>query len=179
MIAWKQVSAEVLYTAEPLSVVTADDVSLFKGMAERAPRRRLRLCTHAAPEDPLHEMLIVASRDSYIAPHRHLARPESFLVLEGGADAVFFTDDGAIARVVGLAPYGGGGAFYYRIDHAQYHTLLLRTPWLVFVEASLGPFDPSRSQFAPWSPAEADVEGIRRFRADLAARVEELRGRMA
>ena len=173
MIAWKQVSAEVLYTAEPLSVVGAADVARFKEMAEHTPRRRLRLCTHAAPADPLHEMLIVAGRDGYIAPHRHLARPESFLVVEGGADAVFFTDDGAVARVVRMGPYGDGGAFYYRIDHAQYHTLLLRTPWLVFIEASLGPFDPSRSQFAPWAPAEGDEAGIRRFREAVEAEVAE------
>ena len=146
-----------------MSVVTAADIAVFKDMAAQTQRRRLRLCTHTGPEDALQEMLIVASAETYIRPHRHFMRPESLHVIEGEADAVFFSEDGRIDRVARLAPYGAGGAFYYRIDAPLYHTLSLRSPWLVFIEAALGPFRPERTEFAPWSPAENESEAVHRF----------------
>ena len=171
MVAWTEVSDGVLYTTEPLSVVGAADLAVFKDMAALTRRRRLRLCTHTGPDDVLQEMLIVASAETEIRPHRHLMRPESLHVIEGAADAVFFHDDGGIDRVERLAPYGAGGAFYYRIDRPQYHTLSFRTPWLVFVEATLGPFNPDRTEFAPWAPHESDTVDALRFRAELIRRL--------
>ena len=169
---WRQVGNEVLYTTRSLSTLTPEDIRTIKAVALASPRRRARLCTHAAAEDALHEMLIVVEQASYIRPHRHFHRPESLLVLEGRADAVFFTEDGAIDQVIQLAPYGTGGTFYYRIDSPQYHMLLLRSDWLVLVESSLGPFNPSASEFAAWSPPEQDAVAIEAFRQDIRRRLE-------
>jgi len=168
---WQQIGNDVFYTTQSLSLLTAEDIGITRDLAMASPRRRARLCTHAAAGDALHEMLIAVERSSYIRPHRHLNRPESLLVLDGQADAVFFAEDGAIEQVIRLAPFAAGGTFYYRVERPQYHTLLLRTPWLIFVETCTGPFDPSRSEFAPWAPEEQDAASVEIFRQEIECRV--------
>lgn len=121
-------------------------------------------------------MVIVASAETYIRPHRHFARPKSLHVIEGAVDAVFFHDDGDIKQMERLVPYGTGGTFCYRVNNSQYHTQVLHSPWLFFVEATLGPFDPDRSGFAPWSPAKDETVAIVRFREALGQRIQEYRG---
>ena len=78
-------NAEVYYS--DAAIVTADDavIAELKRIAAQNPRLRSRLCTHPDPSSGLHEMLIVHHREAYVRPHKHLAKPESFHVIEGTA----------------------------------------------------------------------------------------------
>jgi len=167
MTSWSRVHDEVLYTCQDPTFVSAADIAAFKEMAKSNRRQRIRLCTHPDPKAPLHEMLIVMGRDSYVKPHRHLDKAESLHVIEGEATAIFFTDGGDIEQRVKLGPYGSGRHFYYRIDQSRFHTLLIETEWLVFAEATLGPFDTTRSVFAPWAPDETDPAAVTAYRRTL------------
>ena len=144
--------------------------------ARAAPLRRARLCTHGSPEAPVHEMLIAVRRDSYVRPHRHPGKPESLLVVRGTADAVFFDDAGEVADVLAMGPPGSGRAFYYRIADPVFHTLVVRSPLLVFQEVTRGPFRPQETEFAPWAPPEGSA-AARRFAGALRARASAFRRR--
>jgi cupin fold WbuC family metalloprotein len=154
MTAMREVSRDVLTADGGVVRVSAADVATIAERGVRSPRKRARLCTHPGPADPLHEMLICLARGTYVRPHRHVGKSESFHIIEGQLDVVLFRDDGAIRDVIRMGPYQTGLAFFYRLMEPCYHTVLVHTPLVIFHETTNGPFDPADTEFAPWAPAE-------------------------
>ncbi len=142
---------------------TRQSVSALGLRAEHAPLRRARLCAHGSVSDPLHEMLIVVDRDSYIRPHRHPGKTESLHVIDGAADLVIFDDDGTVADVVPIGDYASDRVFYYRLNAPVFHTLRLRSDKLTVHETTNGPFNPSETEFAPWAAEPEDTAARRRY----------------
>lgn len=164
-------SAEVRYATDAVVLVGADDVETLKAEAARNPRRRVRLCAHGGVEDTLHEMLIVHTHDTYVRPHRHLGKSESFHVIEGTVDIVLFDDAGTVADVIAMGDFASGLPFYYRIATPLFHTLLIRSAILVFHEVTAGPFRRADTEYAPWAPADSDAAAVRQFLQELEARL--------
>lgn len=174
---FERIGDGVYSSGASLVTVSPAAVAFLRERLAEADRRRVRLCAHAGAEAPLQEMLILVAQESYIRPHRHLDKAESLLVLEGAADAVFFEEDGAVRDVLPLGPHGSGRTFYYRIGSPVWHTLLVRTPELLFHEATLGPFRRERTEYAPWAPAEEDAAGAVGYRSALEDAVRRFRSR--
>jgi cupin fold WbuC family metalloprotein len=154
MIKIRKESIEVLYLDEEVVAVDRSDLDELKRLALLNPRQRVRLCTHRSPDDPLHEMFIVHTRDCYVRPHKHLGKSESMTVLEGIVDVVLFDDDGAIRDVVRMGAPGTGRVFYQRLSDPIYHTLIIRSEFLVFQETTGGPFLRENTVFPEWAPVE-------------------------
>jgi cupin fold WbuC family metalloprotein len=113
-------------------------------------------------------MLICLARNCYIRPHRH-RKTESALVLRGECDLVLFDEQGEIQDVRTLSAAGSGRAFFMRLSEPTYHTYLLRTDFLLFLETTPGPLDRSLTEFAPWAPAETSP--FESYQQDLQSRV--------
>jgi cupin fold WbuC family metalloprotein len=164
-------SAEVLYAPEGLVTLDADAVVQLKRDAARNPRRRIRLCAHTGVDDRLHEMLIVHERECYVRPHKHLGKSESFHVIEGEVDVVIFDDAGGVADVIPMGAYASGRPFFYRLAEPTFHTLLIRSPVLVFHETTSGPFRREETVFAPWAPDDSKPDDVQRYLTGLNDRV--------
>jgi cupin fold WbuC family metalloprotein len=164
-------SAEVRYATDAIVVVDAGDVAGLKRAAEENARRRIRLCAHHSTDDRVHEMLIVHARDTYVRPHKHVGKSESFHVIEGDVDVVVFDDGGQVADVIRMGAVPSGRPFYYRIADALFHTLLIRSEVLVFHETTAGPFQRADTVFAPWAPEDGDDAAVRSYLAELEARL--------
>lgn len=165
-------SDEVFLATGGIVQVRAEDVAMVKNKGTTNARKRARLCAHPGPDDKLHEMLIVLDRGTYIRPHRHGGKAESFHIIEGELDVVVFHDDGSIREVVRMGPYSSGKAFYYRIMEPCYHSVLIHTPFALFHETTNGPFNRTDTEFAPWSPGEGEpgmAEYVERIRVATAA----------
>jgi len=160
---YRQESPEVYYSDARVVLAGHEDVAFVKAAAAANPRGRARLCTHRGTDDALHEMLIVHRRDVYVRPHAHIGKSESFLVIEGEAVAVLFHESGGIERAVEMAPFGAGRSFYYRMPDGVFHTLLIRSEWLVFHEATTGPFDRATTAFPHWAPDGSDAGAARDY----------------
>ncbi len=156
-------SPEVFYPGEEPVVVDSSMIEHLKRVALTSPKKRARLCTHQTPSDDLHEMLIALPRDAYVRPHRHLAKAESFFIVEGEADVVLFQEDGAVRKVIPMGPHGSGKSFYYRLSQPVYHTVIVRSDFVVFHEVTEGPFQREQTEYAGWSPDEQDQTGVTRF----------------
>ena len=154
---------EVLFADEDVVPVSARDMEWLKNQSLNNARKRIRLCAHGSTTDPLHEMLMVHQQDCYVRPHKHQGKSESLHVMEGAAEMVLFHDDGAIMDVLSLGTYDSGKIFYNRLSRPVYHTLLITSDCMVFHETTNGPFDPSHTLFAPWSPEETDFQGVLAF----------------
>ncbi len=156
----RELNDEVLVAEGPVVELTALDVADLKRRAAANPRRRVRICAHPDTGDRLHEMLIVHMAGAYVRPHRHLGKSESVHVLEGEADVVLFDEDGAVRDLIPIGPYESARRFFYRLDEPAFHTLLIRSEYLVMHEVTNGPFRREETVFAPWSPEEGDAAGI-------------------
>jgi len=159
---------EVYYSDAPIVVTAGADIATLKEIAKKNPRLRSRLCTHTSPASSLHEMLILHHREVYVRPHRHIAKSESFHVIEGDALAVMFSEDGTIDNVIAMGPYESGKPFYYRMPERVYHSLVITSEWLVFHETTSGPFAPEHTEFPAWAPDGKNVVATKAFMTVLA-----------
>lgn len=163
---------EVFYTSSPLTAIDDADIAWLKARAMETPRRRARICAHPAADAPLHEMIIVHERGTYVPPHRHIGRSESYTIIEGRMRIVLFDEEGKIDGTVDMSTPGQGGTFFYRLSGPQFHSMLIDSEWIVFHEVTSGPFDPKTTEFAPWAPApDAPEEAQRQYLRDVALKI--------
>ncbi|TGN07970.1 WbuC family cupin fold metalloprotein [Leptospira ilyithenensis] len=165
---FNKVSEEIQYPVLPEVVsVSSNEIKQLIEESKHTDRKRMRLCTHTDPSHGLHEMLIVHEKDTYVRPHKHLGRTESFHIIQGRTDVVVYEDDGNIREVVQMGEYNSGYNFYYRLNQSLFHTMLIYSDHLVFQETTSGPFDPALTLFAPWSPAPSETEASGIFLKNL------------
>jgi cupin fold WbuC family metalloprotein len=170
MIAMTARSPEVYVADEPVVTISREEIDFLKKRLPETSRGRIRLCAHHRGEDPVHEMLIVLARRTYIRPHKHVGKSESFHMVEGALDVVLFRDDGEIREVIELGEAGSGRRFFYRLAMPEYHGLVIRTDPVVFHETTTGPFRPGDAMFAPWAPDESGGGLATAYMEELAAR---------
>ena len=168
MASLQPVSESVLQ-AEGEDFVALDGASLeqLREMAERSSLGRARVCAHPSADDPIHEMMIWLTPSTYVRPHRHHGKSESFHVIQGEVDIVLFDESGEIVDLVSLGACGSGRDFYYRLESPLYHTVLPGDGGVLVHETTNGPFDPEEGDFAEWSPACDDEAGILRLREKI------------
>lgn len=159
----KEVAPGIFYRQPGASGILMADrtiVDFLKSAAARSPTRRARVCAHESPQADQHDMLIASRRDTYVAPHRHLNRSESFMIVEGEVDLLLFDEAGAVTGIVAMAAPGSARPFFYRMPVGRFHSLAIRSDVLVFLESTRGPFDPAQNENAAWAPPpEREAEG--------------------
>lgn len=170
-------SDEVFVALDPIVRLGAEEVAFLKEAAARSPRKRARICAHKTNGDALHEMLIAIAGDSYIRPHKHFGKSESFHIVEGQVDVAVFDDGGALVDVIELGAPGSGRRFYYRLSESAFHTLVIRSDFLVMHEVTNGPFDPKQSAAAPFAPDEKDGAAARAYMQEVSRKVGAFRRR--
>jgi cupin fold WbuC family metalloprotein len=156
-------SEEVLYSIDEEVKVGRPDVESFTREAALTSRRRIRLCAHDSVENTVHEMIIVHPRDAYVRPHRHPGKPESLHVIDGEVDIVLFDEHGEMLDVYAMGDYASRKPFFHRLTDAKFHTLIIRSEWLTFHEVTSGPFSPTGTEFALWSPGNDELDDIALF----------------
>ena len=121
--------------------------------AAASERQRVHYNIHSGPADLVQRFIVAALRDSYFRPHRHAARAELALVLEGELDVVTFDEGG---RLTARYAIGRGAAnLAYETPPASWHTIVVKSASAAFLEIKEGPYDPATaSQYAAWAPAE-------------------------
>lgn len=163
MLKLQRVSDEIFVAKDGIVSLGDEEARFLKAQAKVSPRKRARICAHRSNDDSLHEMLIAISGDSYIHPHKHIGKSESFHVVEGLVDVVILDDEGAIIQVVALGPRDSGRSFFYRLSESLFHTLLIRSEMLVIHEVTNGPFIREQSLNASFAPPESDVASARAY----------------
>lgn len=173
----QKVNDEVYVALDPIVQWGNEEIAFVKRTALASPRKRARICAHKTNDDALHEMIIAISAASYIHPHRHIEKSESFHIVEGEVDVVVFDEAGAVVEVIEMGGAGSGRRFYYRMSHSAFHTLLIRTDYLVVHETTNGPFARERTVLAPFAPAEEQESAAREYMRRVARLADEFRTR--
>ncbi len=161
-----------------MSIITfgLEQLNELKAKALAAPLKRARINLHEHLTDRVQEMVIAEHRDTYVRPHRHPGRLESFHMIEGVCTVVIFNDDGTIRQKVPLSaplawlnlhlPTNEGYSLVCRQREPVWHTVLVETDFAVIHEVVEGPF-PYETEWAPWSPRAEDTEAVEMFKAEL------------
>jgi cupin fold WbuC family metalloprotein len=166
-LALRKINDEVFVADESIVRLGAEQMSFLKQQARSSYRKRARICTHRSNDDALHEMLIAISADSYIHPHKHTRKVESFHIVEGLVDVVVFDDFGVIVDVVELGDVSTGKDFYYRLSDSVFHTLLIHSDFLIVHEVTNGPFVPNETILAPFAPPESRYDEALAYIAEV------------
>ena len=152
--------ASVLMAPQPIATVSEESIARLKKMALNAPLKRARLCLHASHEDAVQEMVIALHWDTYIRPHKHPEKSESFHMIEGSVLIGFFNDEGDILQTLELGS-DPGSLFLYRMSIPFWHTVQPLTEFAIFHEVARGPF--SGAEYPSWEPKE-DFQAIQEFK---------------
>ncbi len=163
----RSVSKEAFHVVAPLVAVDREDVASLKNRSASNDRKRMRLCAHGDISAAIHEMMVVLQKESYIRPHRHHNKVESYHIIEGLVDLFIFDENGSVKLIVPMGDYYSGRDFFFRIADPVYHTLAVRSEQVVFHETTSGPFVRSETQYAAWAPSENDVIGVRDYMEKL------------
>jgi cupin fold WbuC family metalloprotein len=128
---------------------------------------------HADSNAAVHEMLIVHAKGCYVRPHKHLNKSESFHIVEGELDVVLLNEAAQIEEVIRMGDYRSGRPYYYRLNQPLYHTLLIRSPQVMFHEVTNGPFQRSDTLFLPGTPEIDNEAEARNYMTVLEATIDE------
>lgn len=164
---YKTINEAVLYNDEPVCTLSRHDINHLTSLGLATKEQRTRLCVHESPEDLVHEMFIVHTLDTYVRPHRHQTKSESFFVLQGAATLVLFDDSGVISRVVELGDIQSDKTFYFKLPALVWHALIIRSDVITFKEVTQGPFDTSDCEFPDWAPAGRRVDEVTKYVNEL------------
>ena len=163
----KKESDEVVFSQESITRLDRQDLEWLKSVAQENGRKRVRLCAYPNIDDPLHEMFIVHTKNTYIRPHKHLNKSESLHVIQGMVDLVTFDETGNIDGVTKLGEFSSGRSFFHRIAEPRYHTLVISSETVVFHEVTSGPLNRIDTVRAPWAPLEQDTAAASQYLGDL------------
>ncbi len=146
----------------------------LQSVVMQTPRKRARICAHRSADDQVHEMLIALAATSYVRPHKHLDKSESYHLIFGRADLVLFEDDGRLKERIELGDFASGASFFARVTSPVYHCIVVWSDLVVFHETTNGPFDRRQTVEAPWAPIEDDTLAAARYQAELRAELNQL-----
>lgn len=155
------------FVGQDIIEIGQERLDQVKQAARRAPLKRARLCLHHDHSDQVQEMVIGFCRESYVRPHRHMHKSESFHVIEGALLVVFFDNEGKVTRRIPMSPCGSGQTFLYRLSSSLWHTVVPLSEFVIIHETTTGPFIPGETEFATWGPDETNIEGIKSFLARI------------
>ena len=110
---WINQNEEVFYQKQRgLLLIEKKDVDYLRKVAFGNPRQRARFCTHNSIDDKVHEMIIFHKKGTYVRPHKHVLKTESFHLVDGEADVLIFDEEGKLTHVQNLGKYESGKCFY-------------------------------------------------------------------
>ena len=137
--------------------ITTDLLDTVSEQARTSPRLRMNYNFHPELSDPVQRLLNVVEPWTYIRPHKHTTKEESFVLLRGKVLAVSFNDDGTIRDHAVLS--NSSGVLGIEFEENTFHMITsLETGSAVF-EIKEGPFVPhTEGSSAPWAPKEGTPE---------------------
>jgi len=125
--------------------------------AKVSPRLRMNHNFHLELSDPVQRLLNALEPWTYIRPHKHVTKEESFVLLRGTVLAVVFNDDGSIRDHCVLNAASGNLGIEF--EENAFHMLTSLESGSVVYEIKEGPFVPhTEASSAPWAPREGSPE---------------------
>lgn len=170
---WKRVNKEVLYPNEidRLISVSKADLDYLKSFALANPRKRARICVHHNVDDDIHEMFIYHPKGTYVPPHKHTKKHESYFLIEGEFTVIFFDEDGIPNNMIEMGDVTTGKPFFFRMSDPMFRTILFKKDSF-FLEVKQGPFTTDNFIVADWAPLIEDTLAVENYLNSLTDKIK-------
>ena len=133
----------VIFDSSKIFLLDKGTIDELKNLALKHPLKRARICLHKSEESLVHEMIIVANRESIVKPHKHpKGKPESYHVLAGNLIVRIFNKQGDLEKEINLSCTTHPRM--YRIKGDIWHQPVPDSEWVVYHEVATGPFKKDR-----------------------------------
>ena len=99
-----------------LPTVAAIQIPRLKRAAEKSELQRSRYCLHGSASDVVQEMVIALRRNTYVRPHRHDNKSESFHMILGSLRIFLFNEKGKIVKKIDMGVVGSGKVFVMPLE---------------------------------------------------------------
>ncbi|MCF8196783.1 MAG: WbuC family cupin fold metalloprotein [Polynucleobacter sp.] len=162
-----QILQDVYVANQPISKIGCEEIEFLRSKLNQSKKGRVRINLHHEPSDLLHEMIIAISGESYIRPHKHLNKSESFHIIYGEVDVIIFDDVGHLMEVITLSSNSKIYPFFYRMSKPFFHTLNIRSEILIVHEVTNGPFIEGATLYGQFSPDEGCILEIKIWKENL------------
>ncbi|MDR0988445.1 MAG: WbuC family cupin fold metalloprotein [Prevotellaceae bacterium] len=130
--------------------------------AQHNPRLRMNHNLHETVNDPIQRLLNAVEPNTYLPPHRHADKEETYLVLRGSLITFFFDDEGNVTGSICLSP--ANGRYGLEIPRNTWHSIVVLESGTVIFEVKRGPYHPLPAEdVAPWAPLPAENERCAAF----------------
>ena len=151
-----------------MKLITEELLNTVTQQAQESPRLRMNHNLHESMDAPIHRLLNALEPGTYLPPHRHRDKVETYLVLRGSLMAYFFDDEGKVTKKTCLNP--GKGMYGLEIPAGTWHGIVVQEPGTVIFEVKSGPYAPlAPEDLGAWAPAAADKEAAAAYMAELLA----------
>lgn len=136
--------------------IDARVISDLKTLAARGGGQNARICLHAGPDSPHHDMIVLEHRGKYYRPHKHTDKGEAFHVMEGRLGLLAFDETGSVIDAHVLHP-----GDIYRVEASMYHAVLPQTDQVLYHENKPGPFLGDGDSIYPnWAPDGSEPDAV-------------------
>lgn len=170
---YQQIGNSIYYSDGGFCSVNFHDILFLKQAAVQSEQKRSRICFHANSAEQQQEMLIAAHKSSYIRPHKHFDKSETLTIIEGNCDALLFDANGNLINKFIMTCASEAGCFFYRMPPKYFHSLIIESEWLVFLETTIGPFNKNNTEQAQWAPeSDQSIEGLRYLKSKILSLVK-------
>lgn len=136
--------------------------------AKASDRLRMNHNLHTSIDASVHRLLNALEPGTYIVPHRHLDKEETYLILRGSLLAFLFDDNGNVTDKVLLSQASGN--YGLEIPPGTWHTIIALESGTMIFEVKSGPYTPLQpEEIAGWAPTPSDTEKIAAYMKSIAA----------
>ena len=145
-----------------MKLISEELLDRVSAQAKANERLRMNYNLHDSLDASVHRLLNALEPGTYLPPHRHQDKEETYLVLRGSLLAFFFDSNGNVTDKVCLNPKIG--IYGLEIPAGMWHSIVVQEPDTVIFEVKKGPYQPLPPEdLAPWAPSSTDVDGIKNF----------------
>lgn len=146
-----------------MKLITEELLDSVTSRAIENSRLRMNYNFHTSMDEPIHRMLNALEPGTYLPPHRHSDKEETYLVLRGSLWVFFYDELGNVTEKVRLNPSEGN--YGLEIPPGTWHSIIVLESGTVIFELKKGPYQPlSPEDVASWAPASSDIEGAGAFK---------------
>lgn len=108
--------------------------------ARESSRLRMNYNFHESLDAPIHRLLNALEPGTYLPPHRHTDKEETYVVLRGSLLTFFYDDLGNVMEKVNLNL--SAGVYGVEIPSGTWHSIIALEPGTVIFEIKSGPYKP-------------------------------------
>ena len=138
-----------------MKLITEELLDTVTSRAKENSRLRMNYNFHASMDAPIHRLLNALELGTYLPPHRHTGKEETYLVLRGSLLAFFYDDAGNVTDKVCLNP--SEGKYGLEIPSNTWHSIIALESGTVIFEIKKGPYQPLPSEdLASWAPQTSE-----------------------